>query len=240
MTSERLAQLQELQNALGLRVSDIELLNQSLTHTSFVGEKDESRLVSNQRLEYLGDAVLGLVVSHYLYERHPDLSEGHMTKIKAAAVSEPVLCRLAQQLQLGDYILLGRGEDMTGGRQRASILSDTLEAVVAAIYLDGGMETAREFIIRLFVGVIEEIKGQRQGQDFKSLLQEKVQEKTSKAPYYQVIQEIGPDHDKRFVVEARLDEMVLGRGYGSSKKEAEQAAAQQGLASLDDVPLPES
>ncbi|MBI3922847.1 MAG: ribonuclease III [Armatimonadetes bacterium] len=236
MNPKRLKDLQELQDLLGAQLRQQDLLNQSLTHTSYVGEGSESRLASNQRLEFLGDSVLGLVISNYLFDRHPELSEGQMTKIKAAAVSEPILCQLAQKLNLGNYILLGRGEETTGGRQRPSILSDTFEAVVAALYLDVGFEATRGFLISQFAGAIEDIKDQRHGQDYKSLLQEKVQEKTGKAPLYQVVQEIGPDHDKRFVVEVCLEERVLGRGYGSSKKEAEQAAASEALNALNSQP----
>jgi ribonuclease-3 len=233
MEEKRLQELHELESRLGVRFSDINLLNQSLTHTSFIGEKEESRLESNQRLEYLGDAVLGLAVSFYLYEQHPELFEGQLTKIKAAAVSEPILCRVAEELQLGRYLLLGRGEELTGGRQRPSILSDALEAIVAAIFLDRGFEEAQRFIRRTFGAIIEDIRHQRQGQDFKSMLQEKIQSRTNRAPEYEVVEEIGPDHNKRFVVEVRMDDQILGTGFGASKKEAEQAAAAQALEAIE-------
>jgi ribonuclease-3 len=226
---DRAQQLEELQKKMGVFFEDTFLLNLALTHPSYLGEGEERRIYSNQRLEFLGDAVLGLVVSHYLYEKHTRLTEGQLTKIKAVAVSEPVLVAAARELDLGPYILLGRGEVATGGRARPSILADAFEAVVGAVYLAKGLAESEKFILRHLGKYIEAIEQRRYAPDYKSLLQEYMQGRARGTPTYHLVTSSGPDHNKRFSVEVRIGSNVLGRGKGSSKKEAEQAAAAEAL-----------
>ncbi len=226
---DRAQQLAELQEKMGVFFEDTFLLNLALTHPSYLGEGEERRIYSNQRLEFLGDAVLGLVVSHYLYEKHTRLTEGQLTKIKAVAVSEPVLVAAARELDLGPYILLGRGEAATGGRARPSILADAFESVVGAVFLAQGLEASGRFILMHLGKYIEAIEQRRYSPDYKSLLQEYMQGRARGTPTYHLVTSSGPDHNKRFSVEVRIGPNVLGRGKGSSKKEAEQAAAAEAL-----------
>lgn len=226
---DRAQQLAELQEKMGVFFEDTFLLNLALTHPSYLGEGEARRIYSNQRLEFLGDAVLGLVVSHYLYEKHTHLTEGQLTKIKAVAVSEPVLVAAARELNLGPYILLGRGEAATGGRARPSILADAFEALVGAVFLARGLEASEKFILMHLGKYIEAIEQRRYSPDYKSLLQEYMQGRARGTPTYHLITSSGPDHNKRFSVEVRIGSNVLGRGKGSSKKEAEQAAAAEAL-----------
>jgi ribonuclease-3 len=231
---DRAQQLQELQEKIGVSFEDTFLLNLSLTHPSYLSEGEERRIYSNQRMEFLGDAVLGLVVSHYLYQKHPRLTEGQLTKIKAVAVSEPVLLAAARELDLGPYILLGRGEAATGGRARPSILADAFESLVGAVFLAKGLEEAEKFILAHLEGYIEAIEQRRFSPDYKSLLQEYMQGRGRGTPTYRLITSSGPDHNKRFSVEVRIGHNVLGRGSGSSKKEAEQSAAAEALAMAEE------
>lgn len=213
---------------LGIRVSNLALLEQSLTHRSYLGEATTD-VASNERLEFLGDAVLGLVVCAYLYSRYPDRSEGELAKAKAVAVSEPVLADAAKRIGLETAILMSSGEEASGGRSRLSILSDAFEALIAVLYIDGGLDAAREFCLRALESILVDIERQEHIRDYKSLLQELTQSKHKKAPKYVVVKEDGADHDKTFVVEARLDTILLGKGSGKSKKQAEQAAALEAL-----------
>ena len=203
-----------------------ELLRQALMHRS---SQQELGLPSNERLEFLGDAVLGQVVASYLYRTHPDLAEGDLTKLKAVVVSEPVLAQVARELGLGAYLILAKGEARSGGRHRPSILSDTLEAVIAAVYLDRGMTVARKMILSLLADQIGMIERAEHDQDYKTLLQEKIQELHRKPPTYHVVGTVGPDHDRTFTAEVCLTGRVLGKGSGKSKKQAEQAAAREAL-----------
>jgi len=212
---------------LRIHIRDLPLLEQALTHRSYLGEAAEVR--SNERLEFLGDAVLGLVVCEYLYMTYTDRPEGELAKAKAVAVSEPVLAQSAKQLGLDEMILMSAGEEASGGRQRMSILADAFEAVVAAVYLDSGLDAARQFCLRALASILDDIKRKEHIRDYKSLLQEMTQGLHKKAPRYVVIKEEGADHEKTFLVEARLDGDVLGRGSGRSKKQAEQAAALEAL-----------
>jgi len=215
---------------LGITPRRPHLLRQALTHKS---AEPELGVVSNERLEFLGDAVLGLVVAEHLYRCHPDLAEGELTKLKAVAVSEPILARIARELDLGRYLLVSRGEEQTGGRERTSILADALEAVFAAVYLDRGLRAVRELILRLFSQHLDAIERHEYELDYKTLLQEKIQELHRTPPTYRVIAQSGPDHDRTFVAEVRVSDRVLGRGTGKSKKQAEQAAARDTLATED-------
>lgn len=220
-------QLQRIARRLQIDVDDYELLGQALTHRSYVGEKPEA--VSNERLEYLGDSVLGLVVAEYLYVQFPEHSEGELSKAKAVAVSEPILAESAKNLGLPEMIFMSAGEEASGGRKRFSILADAFEALVAVVYLDRGLDAARQFVLRALESILVDIERKEHIRDYKTLLQEHTQGLWKKAPRYVVVGERGADHDKTFLIEARLDDVVLGRGEGKSKKQAEQAAALQAL-----------
>jgi ribonuclease-3 len=211
---------------LGIELHRPDLLRQALTHKS---AQQEIGLPSNERLEFLGDAVLGLTVAAHLYRAHPDLAEGELTKLKAVAVSESVLAKVASELDLGRYLILSRGEEQSGGRKRVSILADGLEAVFAAVYLDRGMAIARRLILGLLEERLHQIERAEHELDHKTLLQEKIQELHRTPPTYRLVDQSGPDHDRTFVAEVRVAGQVLGRGVGKSKKAAEQAAARQAL-----------
>jgi ribonuclease-3 len=226
--------IQEVAQRLQIGVTDYALLHQALTHRSALGESEEA--LSNERLEFLGDSVLGLVVAQYLYTTFPDRAEGELAKAKAVAVSEPILAESAKGLGLADMILMSGGEESSGGRRRMSILSDAFEAVVAVIYLDCGMDAARQFVLRALEPILIDIERKEHIRDYKTLLQEHTQGLHKKAPLYVVLNEEGADHDKTFQVEARLNEHVLGRGEGKSKKQAEQAAALQALEHIQKEP----
>lgn len=223
--------LQEIASKLRVEIHDLALLQQSLTHRSYLGESAEA--LSNERLEFLGDSVIGIVVAEYLYTQFPDRSEGDLAKAKAVAVSEPVLGESAKDLGLHEMILMSAGEETSGGRTRLSILADAFEALVAVIYLDCGLEEARQFILRALESILIDIERQEHIRDYKTLLQEHTQSTHKKAPKYVVLSESGADHDKTFAIEARLDNVVLGRGEGKSKKQAEQAAALQALQDIE-------
>ena len=213
-----MANFLELQDKIGYEFKQEKLLRQALTHSSFANEKHLRKHSDNERLEFLGDAVLEIVSSDFLYKAYPDKSEGDLTKLRASLVCEPTLAICTREMELGKYLFLGKGENLTGGRNRNSILSDALEAVIGAIYLDGGFEHAK----KLFY-------------DCKTSLQEVVQGHYEEELNYRLISEEGPDHDKRFSVEARIGERVIGTGIGHTKKAAEQEAAYQALLLLKPV-----
>lgn len=215
-----------LMNEIGYTFKDGELLLKALTHSSFANEKHLPE--SNERLEFLGDSVLSLVVADYLYRHFSHIPEGELTKLRASLVCEQALSSFAERISLGEWLRLGRGERMTGGSRRPSILADAFEAVIAAIYLDGGIEPAREFILR-FVRPETEQRRTVVILDFKTSLQEIIQQNPDEMVEYVVTGESGPDHDKRFTVEVRLNNETIGRGEGRSKKEAEQKAAKEAL-----------
>lgn len=219
--------LQSIAQKLCVEISDYDLLEQALTHGSYLGEKEG--IESNERLEFLGDSVIGLVVAQHLYEKFPDRAEGDLAKAKAVAVSEPVLAESARDLGLADMILLSSGEVAGGGRKRLSILSDAFEAVVAVVFLDCGMDAAREFVLKALEPILIDIERRQHIRDYKSLLQEHTQSIYKEVPQYIVVDEQGADHDKTFTIEAVLKGEVVGCGKGKSKKQAEQAAALQGL-----------
>jgi len=211
---------------LGVQLHHPELLRQALTHKS---AEQEVGLPSNERLEFLGDAVLGLTIAAHLYRCHPELAEGELTKLKAVAVSETVLAKVADDLGLGSYLILSRGEEQSGGRRRVSILADALEAVFAAVYLDRGTVISRRLVLTLLDERLGAIERSEHELDYKTLLQEKIQELHRTPPTYRLVDQSGPDHDRTFAVEVRAAGVVLGRGVGKSKKQAEQAAARQAL-----------
>lgn len=213
----------ELRAALGDPVLDPELLQRALTHRSYAYENGQ--IPTNERLEFLGDSVLGVVVTETLYLAHPDFSEGRLAKLRAAVVNARALAGVAREIGLGQHIMLGRGEETTGGRDKASILSDTVEAVIGAIHLSGGMSEAATVIHRLFDPVMEAAASMGAGLDWKTSLQELSADLGLGVPEY-LIEDDGPDHMKTFVARVRVGELVLGNGKGRSKKEAEQGAAE--------------
>lgn len=223
--------LQKIVNKLQVDIHDLSLLAQALTHRSYLGESAEA--VSNERLEFLGDSVLGIIVAEYLYTQFPDRTEGELAKAKAVAVSEPVLAESAKSLGMQNMIMMSTGEEASGGRKRLSIMADAFEAIVAVIYLDCGLEAARLFVLKALESILKDIEKKQHIRDYKTLLQEHTQGIHKKAPLYVVIDEQGADHDKTFTVEARLDNIILGSGVGKSKKQAEQAAALQALEKIE-------
>ena len=220
--------LEEFQRIIGYRFKNQNLLKQALTHSSYANERHMKKLSDNERLEFLGDAVLELSSSEFLYENYPNLPEGELTKLRASIVCEPTLALCAQPLKLGDYILLGKGEDQTGGRKRKSIVSDALEAVIGAIYLDSGFATAKEFVFKF---IMTDIESKHLFYDSKTILQELMQGKHL-AYSYELVSESGPDHDKNFTVEVHVEGETISRGNGHTKKAAEQEAAYKALLKL--------
>lgn len=232
LDSKRLKELNELQERIGIFFNDVRILNNAFIHPSYTNEQNFVILENNQRLEFLGDAVLELVISHYLYEKYPGMSEGQMTKVRAFTVCEQSLAQAARNMSLMDFIVLGKGEENTGGREKPSILADTFESLVGAIYLDKNLDTARNFIIcNLKDSILKAVEGE-EARDYKTMLQETLQKTSPDRVCYEVIKEEGPDHAKVFHVEVLWKGEVLGRGSGKSKKEAEQLAAKQALDNL--------
>ena len=226
-------EFEELQNRVGYRFRDRGLLEHALTHTSRAAEDASGGVADNESLEFLGDAVLGLVVADMLFRTYPDYDEGQKSKIKASVVSTQALARRAEQIQLGDHLLLGRGEEKTGGRFKQALLADGYEALIAAVYLDGGLPAAAAFLERELSEAIEESAGQTiVGRDYKSALQERLQALGRPLPEYRVAAESGPDHRKVFTIEVVVAGEVLGAATGKAKKEAEQEAARLALDTL--------
>ena len=224
--------MKELEEKLGYRFKNPSLLSEALNHSSYANEHRAQGECSNERLEFLGDSVLGFVTAEYLFSLHSHLPEGDLTRIRAALVCEESLHEAAQSLGLGDYLKLGRGEESGGGRQRPSILADATESVFAAVYLDGGMEEARAIIHRVLLDREREEVVEERRRDYKTALQELVQRTPGHTITYELVQELGPDHCRVFVMEVRLDGETVGRGEGRSKKNAEQAAARSALEEL--------
>lgn len=221
--------MEALEEKLGYRFTNRALLENALTHSSYANENKAKGAQSNERLEFLGDSVLGMVTADYLYRTHPDLPEGDLTRTRAALVCEGSLVEVAQQLNLGAYLKLGKGEDAGGGRERPSIVADAVEAVLAAVYLDGGIGSARKIIQRFILDCEEEKSASR---DYKTALQELVQRESGQVLGYRLIGAEGPDHAKVFSVEVDLNGAAIGQGQGRSKKEAEQAAAKAAIEKL--------
>lgn len=221
--------LQELQGKIGYRFQNEALLKQALTHSSFANEQKINKLNNYERLEFLGDAVLELVSSEFLYNENKDMPEGQLTRLRASMVCEPALAYCARDIQLNTYILLGKGEEATGGRTRDSIISDVMEAVIGAIFLDGGIENAQRFIYRF---VLSDLEDKILFMDSKTLLQEEIQRNNTAQLRYELVGETGPDHDKQFSVRAFLDDKLIGSGVGRTKKAAEQQAAYEALKRL--------
>ena len=218
--------IKKFQEVIEYHFHDEKLLRQALTHSSFANEKHLKKHSDNERLEFLGDAVLEIISSEFLYKEYPDKPEGELTKLRASIVCEPTLALCTKDIALGEYLLLGKGEDQTGGRGRKSILSDALEAVIGAIYLDGGFANAKEFVNNF---ILKDIENKQLFYDSKTILQEIVQSRHDGNLEYVLIGEEGPDHNKQFIVEAHLDERLLAKGTGRTKKAAEQEAAYKSI-----------
>ncbi|MDF2610431.1 MAG: Ribonuclease [Lachnospiraceae bacterium] len=218
--------LKVFEEIINYKFNDRRLLKHALTHSSYANEKRMNKLDNNERLEFLGDAVLELVTSEFIYNRHKKMPEGDLTKLRARIVCEQTLASCANELNLGNYVLLGKGEAATGGRERHSILSDAMEAIIGAIYLDGGFTNAKEFISNF---ILSDVENKELFFDSKTILQEIVQSEYKEQLTYELIREEGPDHNKKFTVAALVNEIELGIGVGSTKKAAEQEAAYQSI-----------
>ena len=222
--------IKDLEAAIGYQFHNISLLQNALTHSSYANERWHNSLLSNERLEFLGDSILGMLVAEYLFRTFPDRPEGELTRMRADMVCEKTLAAVANSIHLGDHLLLGHGEEQGGGRSRNSILADAMESVIAACFLDGGMEAALRFIKRFILVEVPVTK--LHNADYKTQLQELVQQKRNQVLSYTLAGETGPDHDKQFEVEVSLNGNVVGRGKGSSNKRAEQDAARAAIENL--------
>lgn len=214
--------LAELEEKIGYCFQDKNLLKRALMHTSFSNEHRMGKLDNNERLEFLGDAVLEVISSDFLYHEYPDYPEGKLTRLRASIVCEPTLALCSREINLGNYLILGKGEEATGGRNRDSIVSDAMEAVIGAIYLDGGFDSARTFILRF---ILNDIENKHLFYDSKTILQEMVQSEHREQISYELLKEEGPEHDKQFTTRVKLGEQELGCGKGRTKKASEQEAA---------------
>ena len=222
--------IKDLETAIGYHFTNISLLQNALTHSSYANERWHNSLLSNERLEFLGDSVLGMLVAEYLYRNFPNRPEGELTRMRADMGCEATLAAAANRIGLGQHLLLGHGEEQGGGRKRDSILADAVESIIAASFLDGGMEAAAGFIRRFVLSDVPVKK--LHNADYKTALQELVQQKKNQVLSYALVGETGPDHDKSFCVEVSLNGTVVGVGSGTSKKRAEQMAAQDAIAKL--------
>ncbi len=227
-----MADLAALQESLGVSFNDLSRLRQALIHSSYINENPSSALTANERLEFLGDAVLGLVITEKLYQELPIATEGEMTHLRAALVSRDTLARLAKVIGLGDYLYLGKGEEVSGGRDKPANLASTLEAVIAAILLDQNLTTSKHFVLRLFQQELEKVISQGGIVNYKTQLQELVQARGQPLPVYYLLEARGPDHEPQFTIEVRSGDTVLGHGVGKSKKLAETEAARSALEQL--------
>ena len=218
----------DLQNKIGYQFKNPALLNEALTHSSYANEHKTQHIKYNERLEFLGDSVLSVVVSDYIYKNCPELPEGELTKLRASLVCEKSLYEFAKKIDLGNYLILSKGERNNGGADRPSILSDAFEALIAAIYIDGGIAPASKHILNFVIPAIKNSK-KKKINDYKTTLQEIIQKNPGEKLEYVLVKESGPDHNKHFVVEVHLNSNVIGKGGGRSKKEAEQQAAREAL-----------
>ncbi len=232
LESERLDELTRLAQALDVHFEHLELLDQALSHSSFVNELGEQKRPHNEKLEFLGDAVLELVVSRELFDNYPSYYEGDLTKLRAAVVRRTTLAKVAKRIGIGQYIRLGKGEELGGGRKRNSLLADAVEAVIGAIFLDAGLDAARAFIVKHFGEEIERLDHDRHKMDYKSILQELTQAQFQTLPKYTVLSESGPPHDRRYRVLLSIANEPYGTGIGRNKKEAQQNAARIALRKL--------
>lgn len=221
-----------LEKRIGYEFKEIAYLRRAITHSSYANENKKERLKNNERLEFLGDSVLGLVISEYLYNNFPNLAEGQLTKVRARIVCEASLGEAARSLEMGIFMMFGRGEELTGGRERTSILSDAFEALIAALYLDGGVEVVKGFVLGHMEPIITDAVHGKLFIDYKTRLQEVIQIKKGNRIKYEIFKEEGPDHSKSFYTHVKLNDQIIGVGKGRSKKESEQEAAKEGLKKL--------
>ena len=228
-----MADLDSLQQALGITFKDLSLLQQALVHRSYLNENPNFGLPSNERLEFLGDAILGLIVAEKLYQEFPHFAEGELTRFRGALVCKETLSRLALSRGLGDYLYLSQGEHMSEGRLKPTNLTGALEAVIGAVFLDQGLAVTKDLLLKLLDGEFKRIKAEGVDTDYKSRLQEVVQARHRLTPIYRVVETTGPDHAKRFTVEAIAGDIILGRGSGRGKRSAEMAAARSALERLE-------
>jgi ribonuclease-3 len=225
--------LDALQEVLGVTFRNRSLLEQAVIHSSYVNENLELVSSHNERLEFLGDAVLGFIIAEKLYQEIPDITEGEMTRLRAALVRRDTLARVARAVGLGDFLYMGKGEEASGGRTKTPNLAGALEAVIGAIYLDQGLTTTRDAVLKLLGKELSRVSRYGAGVDYKSRLQELIQSRNQSTPAYRLVAQAGPDHDRRFTVEVMAGGVVLGRGNGKSKKLAETEAARLALDRLD-------
>jgi ribonuclease III len=231
-SSQKINCISQLEDEIKYTFKDEEVISTAITHSSYANERKTKKLSYNERIEFLGDSVLSLVISEYLYRKYPSLPEGELTVTRAKIVCENSLSKCAIDIGLGKFLLLGKGEELSGGRNKASILSDAFEALIGAIYIDGGFEIARGFILKYMEGIIKSCVEGKLFYDFKTQLQEIVQQNGEQHVLYYVIDESGPDHNKSFVTEVRINDVISGKGKGRSKKESEQNAAKDALDKL--------
>lgn len=230
---EERSKIRPLEEAIGYSFGDFSLLKKALTHKSFVNEKQLSALDQNERLEFLGDAVLELAMSTILMKAHPAASEGDLSKLRAAIVNEEVLSELAREIRLGDYLFLGRGEEQCQGREKASLLADAFEAILGAVYVDAGYKRVFDVVQNIFGDILRRATTEDIIRDYKTRLQEVSQGTFRVAPRYRLVSDSGPDHDKTFEVHLVINDEIYGRGVGKSKKQAEQMAAAEALEKID-------
>ncbi len=230
--ARRHLELKQLSEKMGIAFEDVSLLHKALTHTSYANEFKMYTVEHNERLEFLGDAILDAIISDELFRRYPNLPEGELTKARAAIVCEGSLADSAHTLDIGPYLLLGRGENASGGRERTSILADAFEAIIGAIYIDSGLESCRTFVLKYLGTDLDKITFGHYSRDYKTLLQEVVQQKPDQHIQYVLVNETGPDHNKEFTISVAINDEVFGIGIGKSKKDAEQKAARQALTKL--------
>ena len=232
MKDNKSSELKVLIKGINYKFNDLDLLYNALVHRSYINEKKASGLKSNERMEFLGDSILSAVISHLIITRFPDMDEGELSKLRSKLVNEATLSFAAKKINLCKYIMLGRGEEITGGREKASILADAYEAVIAAIYLDGGFDSAFKFISKQFESLIDEFTKSDASRDYKTELQEYIQYRYKITPRYYLFKESGPEHSKVFEVNVFIKDKAIGRGTGSSKKDAEQNAARDALTKI--------
>jgi ribonuclease-3 len=216
---------QALQQVIGINFKDESLLQQAFIHSSYTNENPGSPIADNERLEFLGDALLSFIVAEELYREFPNFSEGNLTEIRVSLIRLETLAEIAAELKLGDYLLLGKGEEATGGRQKQTNLADAMEALIGAIFLDHGLSIVSDFVLSKFAAQLEEVRARGIGRNYKALLQELTQAKYKLLPAYRIVEASGPDHDKSFVVEVALGDRTLGSGSGKTKRAAEMEAA---------------
>ncbi|ADK81015.1 ribonuclease III [Sediminispirochaeta smaragdinae] len=224
ITAERKRELQLFEKHVGIRFRKLEFLNLAFSHRSFANEQG-TNVDNNEKLEFLGDSVLGLVVSEYLFALLPDKAEGDLARVKSFVVSEDSLAEIARKIKVDNYILIGKGEEYSGGRNKKAILADCMEAIIGSFYLDSGFKAARSFVLKYLIPEINKVLENRHKKDYKTLLQEYVQKQFKSYPRYSLVKKTGPDHDRTFWIEVKIDGKVYGPGKGKNKKEAEQHAA---------------